>query len=264
MTYLIFDAEYRVDHEGHALYQAAERHDPDNAIHLRDNDPCVTPRWVFRRPVCISWLVLKQEERGLSVGRIETAGMPEMDEAEMLGHFFEAVRWLPRNTALVSWGGCTSDVPQLRLAAMRHDIALPEQLAMPFNARIRRPDDHIDLMTHMCGDATRQHMAETCASLRIPAKVTAAPGAVAAFIASGKWSMVKAICENDVLSTAALLAHVLCNRNDASSLFGALRALAMLGSEQVHRPYAEAFTSWASDLLREETARCQARLPVFA
>ena len=260
MNYFVFDAEYRTDLEGHALYQAAERFDPDGIERTRDNDPRTRERWVFKRPVCISWMILAEEDGQLRPARFETIGMPEIDEAEMLGRFLEAVRTLPAHVPLVTWGGSASDEPQLRLAALRHGLTLPPRLAVPFRARARHGDHHVDLMTHMCGDAARVHLAEMCAAFRIPAKVTAAPEAVGELVARGKWSLVKSVCENDVLSTAGLLLHVAHSHAGASSLFGALIALARFGAARDHRPYAEAFDGWANALLRQETAHCLEQL----
>jgi hypothetical protein len=256
MKYFVFDAEYRTDLEGHALYQAAERFDPEGIERTRDDDPRIKGRWVFKRPVCISWMILAEEDGQLRPAQFETIGMPEMDEAEMMRRFLEAVRGLPAHVPLVSWGGSASDEPQLRLAALRHGLTLPSRLAVPFRARARHGDNHVDLMTHMCGDAARVHLAEICAAYRIPAKVTAAPEAVGGLVARGKWSLVKSVCENDVLSTAGVLLHVAHSHASASSLFGALISLARFGAKRTHRPYAEAFECWANVLVRQETAFC--------
>ncbi|MBN8818380.1 MAG: hypothetical protein J0I80_06630 [Sphingomonas sp.] len=254
--YLVFDVEYATDNEGHALYQTAERFDPTGGERTRDNDPRTNARWVFKQPVCISWLIMEGADGHLTPGRLETASMPELNEAEMLTRFFVMLKTLPDNVPLVSWGGSASDEPQLRLAAMRHGMAVPTKLSVPLRPRLRHGEGHIDLMTHMCSDAARVHLAEICAAFRIPAKVTAPPEAVGGLIACGKWSLVKSICENDVLSTAALLAHVVCNRTRTLSLFGALMGLARLGAERKHRPYADAFQGWVNTLIRQETQRC--------
>jgi hypothetical protein len=71
----------------------------------RDNDPRARERWVFKRPVCISWLVMEGADGHLTPGSLQTAGMPEVDEAKMLTRFFEALKELPDNVSLVSWGG---------------------------------------------------------------------------------------------------------------------------------------------------------------
>lgn len=255
-SFLVFDIEYSVDGEGHALYQAAERFDPDGIERTRDNDPRTCGRWVFKRPVCISWMTMEGADGHLTPSILHTASMPEMDEAELLTRFFQALNDLSSEVQLVTWGGSASDIPCLRLAAMRHGMAMPQQLNVPLQPRMRHGNGHIDLMTNLCGDAARVHLAEVCAAFRIPAKVTAAPDAVAGFVARGKWSLVKSVCENDVLSTAALLAHVVCTRTRTLNLFGALVAISQLGAGRTHRPYADAFHGWRNTLVRQETARC--------
>ena len=119
IRYFVYDAEYDRDAAGHATYQAAERFDPDGIERLRDKDPRIEPRWVFKRPVAISWLVLKEEDGKLSPEQFRSIGSPEMSEAELLGAFFSALNELPSNVPVVTWGGSSSDEPQIRLAALR-------------------------------------------------------------------------------------------------------------------------------------------------
>ena len=60
IRYFVYDAEYERDAEGHTIYQSAERFDPDGIERLRDKDPRIDPRWVFKRPVAISWLTMEE------------------------------------------------------------------------------------------------------------------------------------------------------------------------------------------------------------
>ena len=101
----------------------------------------------------------------------------------------------------------------------------------------------------------RIHLAEYCAALRIPAKVVAGPKAVSSFIASGNWSLVRSVCEGDVLSTAAALLYQFPNHFAGARPLGALLALARMAATKNDCPYAEAFAAWHSHLLRQETAR---------
>ena len=255
IRYFVYDAEYDRDAAGHATYQAAERFDPDGIERLRDKDPRIEPRWVFKRPVAISWLVLKEEDGKLSPEQFRSIGSPEMSEAELLGAFFSALNELPSNVPVVTWGGSSSDEPQIRLAALRLGLALPNRFQVPFLPGKRHGHGHVDLMTHMCGDAARVHLAEICASLRIPAKIVAAPTDTAGLISRGRWSQVKAVCEGDTLSTAALLIHAASGQGASGNLFGPLLAIARLGAKQTHRPYAEAFDAWANELVRLKSAQ---------
>ena len=263
IRYFVYDAEYERDAFGHATYQAAERFDPDGIERLRDKDPRIEPRWVFKRPVAISWLLLQEEDGKLSPASFRCVGLPEMTEVEMLGEFFSAVNALSSNVPIVTWGGSSSDEPQIRLAAMRHGLALPNRFRVPFEAGKRHGHGHVDLMTHLCGDAARVHLAEICASLRIPAKVVAAPTATAELITRGRWSQVKAVCEGDTLATAALLIQAISGQDISGKHFGPLLAIARLGAKQSHRPYAEAFQAWATELVRHKTAQLMTDFAAF-
>lgn len=255
IKYLVYDAEYDRDHAGHALYQAAERYDPEGIERIREHDPRVDMRWPLKRPVVISWMTIEEDGGRLVPGQLRSIGQPELSEADMLAQFFAAVSALPASVPLVTWGGSSSDEPQLRLAGMRLGLALPSRLLVPFQAGRRHGPHHVDLLSHLCGDAARVHLAEVCAALRVPAKVVAAPTATAGLIAQRKWSQVKGICENDVLSAAAVLLHAAAPRTSTDTLFGMLIRLARFGAGQQHRPYAEAFAAWGQELERAETNR---------
>ncbi|MDE2403155.1 MAG: hypothetical protein KGM17_00375 [Sphingomonadales bacterium] len=264
IRYFVYDAEYERDAAGHALYQAAEGFDPEGIERLRDRDPRIDMRWVFKRPVAISWLVLEEEGGKLVPGTLHSLGRPELTEQELLTSFFAAVGELPREVPLVTWGGSSSDEPQLRLAGLRHGLRVPARLMAPFQPGKRFGSGHVDLMTHLCGDAARVHLAEICAALRIPAKTVAPPDATARLIAQGKWSLVKAICENDTLSTTALLVHAVAPNYCAGSLSGTLLGLARAGARQAHRPYAQTFEAWAADLVRQMSLQVLVDLAAFA
>lgn len=255
IRYLVYDVEYDRDAYGHSLYQAAERFSSAEGPRLRDNDPRIQARWTFKWPVTISWVTLVEEDGRLLADSLQTLCCPEQTDGELLKRFFEAINALPANAQVVSWGGSCSDEPQLRLAAMRLGMSLPKRFVVPFQQGKRHGSGHVDLMNHLCGDAVRVHLAEYCAALRIPAKVTAAPIAVSDLVARGKWSLVKSICENDALSTAAVLIHADAVSSGSSMMFGSLQSLARLGARQKHRPYSEAFEAWAADLVRIERAR---------
>lgn len=255
IKFIVYDVEYDRDAYGHSLYQAAERYSSAEGSRVRDHDPRIQPRWPFKWPVTISWVTLVEDDGKLLADSLQTRSYPEHTEAQVLKAFFQAVNALPASAQVVTWGGSSSDEPQLRLAAMKLGITLPKRFAVPFAPGKRHGSGHVDLMTHLCGDASRVHLAEYCAALRIPAKVTAAPDAVSDLVARGKWSLVKSICENDALSTAALLIQADAVRSGASGMFGSLQSLARLGARQMHRPYGEAFQAWAADLVRLENAR---------
>lgn len=245
-TFVIFDAEYRVDHEAHARYLAAERTEP-GAPDLFDRDPRVTPRWPFRRPVAISWMTLAADGDGIPTPvTIRTVGCPEQTEREMLRVFFTDVSSVGP-VDLVSWGGAATDIPQLLLGAGMHGITLPECLqsfARPFDMRGRC---HTDLMLAMGHGAARVHLAEVAAALDIPVKPIGAPTAVAGYIEAGKWSLVKATAEADVLTTGLVLAHYL--QLTTSSCAGSMcDRIASFAAKMTHRPFAGDFADYRDRL----------------
>lgn len=253
--FIVFDAEYRIDTETHARYLAAERTEPD-APNLSDRDPRVTPRWPFKRPVAISWMILAEDADGIpSPVTMRTVAYPEHSEREILGAFFRGVSSVG-SADLVSWGGATTDIPQLLLAAGINGITLPECLqpfALPFDKRGRR---HVDLMAAMGFGAARVHLAEIAAALDLPVKPVGAPNAVAGYIEAGKWSLVKATAEADVLTTSLVLAQYLqlTTPGCATSMCDRIASFA---AKMTHRPFVDEFVEYR-DRIRG-TALAEAR-----
>lgn len=245
-TFIIFDVEYRVDHEAHGRYLAAERTEPD-APDLFDRDPRATPRWPFRRPVAISWMTLAPDGDGIPTPvTMRTVGSPEQTEGEMLRAFFADVSSVGQ-LVLVSWGGAATDIPQILMAAARHGIALPECLqpfARPFDMRGRC---HTDLMLAMAHGAARVHLAEMAAAMDIPVKPVGAPTAVAGYIEAGKWSLVKATAEADVLTTALVLAHHL-GLTMPSCTVPMCDRITSYAVKMTHRPFASDFAAYRDRL----------------
>ena len=255
MTFILFDAEYRVDHEAHARYLAAERTEAA-AVDLPERDPRVTPRWPFRRPVAISWMTLAPDEQGIPTPvTLRTMGCPEHTEAEMLRAFFADISSVG-DMDLVSWGGAGTDLPQLMLSASMHGITLPECLqafGRPFDMRDRR---HTDLMLAMGHSGARVHMAEMAAALDIPVKPIGAPAAVAGYIEVGKWSLVKATAEADVLTLGCLLAYYL-QLTTPSCAASMCDRIANYAAKMPHRPFAQDFLKYRDRLRAAALAEAQ-------
>jgi hypothetical protein len=254
--FLVYDAEYSRDVAGHALYQQAERYEPTHGLKLPAKDPLISPRWPFRTVAAIAWLEIEVADDGqIFLGQFGAVCGQELTEAQMLQRFFKTVDQLPAHAMLVGWGTGSSDDIQIRLAATRCGVRLPQRMIVPLQPGKRYAAGQLDLMVHVGGDGARVHLAEYCAALRIPAKVVAAPTAVSGLIASGNWSLVQAVCEGDVLSTAAALLYQLPCHFDGARSLGALLSLARLGAARMDRPYAGAFAAWQAELVRRESGR---------
>jgi hypothetical protein len=133
-------------------------------------------------------------------------------------------------------------------------------LAEPFNNRARR---HLDLMLATCGAAGRCHMTEMAAVLGIPAKPIGAPTAVAGYIGSGKWSLVKATAEADVFTAALILVHHL-GLTAPGGLFGAKDRIAAFAAAQTHRGYAAEFAAYRERLLADAFTEARAAYTLLA
>jgi predicted PolB exonuclease-like 3'-5' exonuclease len=233
-----------------------------NPIVFIHKDPLINIRWPFRRPVAISWLILQKDDGGiLSPVRLKTVGLPEYSEQQMLSEFFMDIASLEQ-FMMVSWGGCFADIPRLLLAAMNQGMTLPASLhsfARPFDRK--RP--HFDLMKAVSGGTDNVHLTEVAAAMEIPAKTLGVPTAVAGFIAAGKWSSVKAVCEGDVIATAFILLRYLSLTSGASK-FSTADRLASFAARQTHRPYAEVYAAHRDQLREQADADARALRTLLA
>lgn len=209
-TYIVLDTERRYDRLAHARYQQSERFDPDTMSgDYKPEHALNTPRWVLHELTAVCWMALSDEGEALSPVYMRSIGLPETDEKAALKALFEFIAMIEGEVKMVTWGGAIAEVPMILAAASTHQLVLPPRLRPLAEAGFRHDHPHIDLMHRFCGQAQRVHLAEFAARLEIPAKITCRPDQVSRLMEQGKWAAVKAVCEGDVLTTAALLARYL-------------------------------------------------------
>jgi hypothetical protein len=265
---VVLDAELAYDHAAHARYQASERFLPADAGHLspRDlrTDPRVTPRWPCHRITTLSWLVMTEAEDGLRPVRLETRGLPEQDEADVLKAFFADMEQLG-HIRLVTWGGFHTDLPQILIGAMDAGLRLPSSLKALQSPWRRDVSGHLDLCGELCGGAAPAHLAEISARLGIPAKLTCRPDLVSRLMEQGKWSAVRSVCEGDVLTTAALLMRWRHLSSGTASVLEATRRLTgFVAKHCAHRAYAADWRRYGDDLLATAFAIEVGKLEILA
>jgi len=218
-SYVVIDIESAVtDEAGHARYLEMERWTPrkddthSRRGYKRHEDPLKTPRWPFQTLLTASLMVLVEHDGGnLEVSRFVTLSAPDHDEREIVEGVFSVLAETPAQTELVSWNGAWHDLPLLKLAALKHGACLPKEWKwMCWGGEGRVP--HIDLARLLTGGGKMKpvHMSEYAAALDIPAKLSAAPYAVARLVAQERWDLVQEVCEGDVITTALLLARWRC------------------------------------------------------
>ena len=266
---VVLDAECAYDHESHARYHVAERFQPADAAHLSPREvrtnPRVTPRWACRRITTLSWMVMTEAEDGLRPVRMETRGLPEQNEAAILAAFFADMEHLGK-VQLVTWGGFHTDLPQILIAAMDAGLRLPTCLTALQSPWRREASGHLDLCSEICGGAAPMHLAEVAARLHIPAKLTCRPDLVTSLMEQGKWSSVRAVCEGDVLTSAALLMRWRHLSGGTVSVLEAMRRLTgFVAGNCAHRSYAPDWRRFGErtlhDVMTSETAKREALAP---
>ena len=214
-SWVIIDIESAVtDESGHRRYMAMERWvpapgKPSRRNYERSADPLVVPRWVFQTIVSAAIMILVEHDDGnVDVASFTTLSAPELDEKGVASGIIDALADAPPGAEICSWAGMLNDIPLLSMACQRHGLSYPagwRWLGFGGNDPVR----HIDLArTTTAGFKMKPiHLAEVLASLDIPAKITVPAFAVAPLINKKRWDLVRSVVENDVISTALLLAH---------------------------------------------------------
>ena len=214
-SWVIIDIESAVtDESGHRRYMAMERWvptpgKPARRSYERSADPLQTPRWPFQTIVAAAIMILVEHDDGnVDVASFTPLSAPELDEKGVMSGIIDALAAAPDGAELCSWAGMLHDVPLMSMACKRHGLTYPagwRWLGFGGNDPVR----HLDLARTTTGGFKMKpiHLAEVLASLDIPAKITVPAFAVAPLINQKRWELVRSVVENDVISTALLLAH---------------------------------------------------------
>jgi Predicted 3'-5' exonuclease related to the exonuclease domain of PolB len=255
-TFIVVDAEFGFDLDAHAAFQKTEGFDASGPVE-KVRPEWVEPRWVFRTPAAISWMMITADrEGGWHPVDFKSVSLYDDGANGMLSKLSKALQRVP-HSVMVTWGGEACDLPRLRLAFLNAGLPLPPVLQAPYTFDVRQPN-HWDLWSKLCGRAGNIHLNEMAAAMGLPTKVTGRPSTVAQNILRGRWSLVKSCAECDVLTTALILIRYLNCVSGSGSGSGSvsggweardnLMRVADIGRAQKHRPYAEAFEDYHATL----------------
>lgn len=214
-SFIVFDLETVVtDTRGHQAYLPMERYKPCAGSRSRrgyapQDDPLITPRWVFQSIVAASAMLLTQHPEGnLQIESFETWTAETHNEPAIVTALLNLMADVPQGTRLASWGGAWHDIPMLLRAAQTCGATLPagwDWLSFGGDGRVA----HVDLQRIVTGGSKMKliHMAEYAAAVGVPAKITERPFAPARLYQEKAWEKLEEVVEGDVITTACLLAR---------------------------------------------------------
>lgn len=141
--------------------------------------------------------------------RVWSLGEPTSDEAELIRRFYDGIeKYTP---TLVSWNGCTFDLPVLHYRALKHGIAAPrywengaEDSSFRFNNYLNRfHERHTDLMDVLANYQARSSapLDEIAVMLGFPGKMGKSGAHVWEQYQAGEIEDIRNYCETDVLNT---------------------------------------------------------------
>ena len=141
--------------------------------------------------------------------RVWSLGEPDSDESELIRRFYDGIeRYTP---TLVSWNGCSFDLPVLHYRALKHGISAPrywdtggDDQAFRFNNYLNRfHERHTDLMDVLANYQTRAAapLEEIAVMLGLPGKMGMSGAAVWDRFQAGEIEAIRNYCETDALNT---------------------------------------------------------------
>ena len=191
--YTILDTEMRFDPY---LQEAYQEIDPANA----------RTRIGARRLEVIAMLDVDLDNEGrISVGPLASWTAEQTGEGPMLKQALFHLRERP-DRKLVTYGGSAVDAKVIELAAMEHDLALPNQLREQFGPR--RDAQHLDLAMAIKGfGRTWHHLSEIMLRLGVPVALIYHKAEPIDANQPMDWKSIREHCELDtLLTTIALMA----------------------------------------------------------
>lgn len=141
--------------------------------------------------------------------RVWSLGEPGAGEGELIRRFFDGVeRYTP---TLVSWNGCSFDLPVLHYRALKHGVSAPrywetggDDQGFRFNNYLNRfHERHTDLMDVLSNYQARATapLDEVAAMLGLPGKMGNSGAAVWDQFQAGQIEAIRDYCETDALNT---------------------------------------------------------------
>jgi len=210
MNILAFDIETIPDAEtGRRLYELEGLSDADVARVLAMKRREQTGDSEFLRHYLHRIVAIAAVLRTGETVRIWSLGEPGSDESELIRRFFDGVeRYTP---TLVSWNGCTFDLPVLHYRALKHGIAAPrywetggDDQSFRFNNYLNRfHERHTDLMDVLANYQARAAapLNEIAVMLGLPGKMGRSGAAVWDQFQAGRIDEIRDYCETDALNT---------------------------------------------------------------
>ena len=210
MNILAFDIETIPDAEtGRRLYELEGLNDADVARVLAMKRREQTGDSEFLRHYLHRIVAIAAVLRTGETVRVWSLGEPGSDEGELIRRFFDGVeRYTP---TLVSWNGCTFDLPVLHYRALKHGIAAPrywetggDDQSFRFNNYLNRfHERHTDLMDVLANYQARAAapLNEIAVMLGLPGKMGRSGAGVWDQFQAGRIEEIRDYCETDALNT---------------------------------------------------------------
>jgi len=176
--------------------------------YLRVDKRPAEKRWPLRKVVAANVMTLAVDGCSLEVTGFKSFSGPDEDKL-LVALFAHMVQHSDHR--LVTWAGCSADVPILRAGACANGLKLPPQLIG--NRRLRNGEfEHLDLAIVMKGGAGQFcHLSEMAVRCGIPVKMGGTAMAIPDLVRTGRFRPLEWLAEADTITTACVLAAYLAS-----------------------------------------------------
>jgi predicted PolB exonuclease-like 3'-5' exonuclease len=197
---IVWDLETVPDIEGYAKANGLVGK-PTTEIRLAMGDDF--PKLIYHSIVCIGALVATRMDKGYKVLALGASHIGQRTERELIGSFVQTIEQLtPR---MVTFNGCSFDLPVLRYRAMMHEIPAP---GLDDRSYFHRYTDHnVDICDVFSSFSYggKAKLDELSRIMGLPGKTEGIDGSqVEAYCNAGRIQEIADYCKSDVINTYRL------------------------------------------------------------
>ena len=199
-TVLVWDLETVPDLEGFARANDLVGKSPEE---IRESIGTGFPKHIYHSIVCIGALLAQRTTLGWSVTAAGAPHVGECSEKELIERFVAKVEEL--DPQMVTFNGCSFDLPVLRYRSMIHSISAPGLAARSYYHRFT--DDAVDLCDVLSAYSPggKSRLDEITRIMGLPGKPEGISGdRVDEFYRAGKIQEISDYCRSDVINTYRL------------------------------------------------------------
>lgn len=199
-TILVWDLETVPDLDGYARANSLTDKSPDEVRAAIGDE---FPKHIYHSIVCIGALVAERSANGWSINVVGAPSVADRSEKDLIQAFADKIEEL--SPQMVTFNGCSFDLPVLRYRAMVHEISAPGLVGRAYYHRFT--EDAVDLCDVLSSYSPggKAKLDELSRIMGLDGKPAGMSGAeVETYYRTGRVKEIADYCRSDVINTYRL------------------------------------------------------------